>query len=798
MAVFTPQPLSPLTDYAPGVRALGLLGVGCAWWLLTGRNEQMANASSLHSFYRERLTRAYLAVCNPQRGVLSALAAHDKADVTKVVQNDDLDMRKYRPELKGGPIHLVNACLNQTRDDSSGLYNADRKGALLTVSSRAIEVGTRVAVPLPATKSAMVSPSADVGTLGRWVAVSGAAASPGAGSYTSFGWAVLLFFLGLRLGYWMRAPHGAQGTCPTGLMRLWKWAVKPLMLGSEVSATFFGRARPWWYLSDGSHFENTGVYALLKRRLDFIIVADNGADPDYQFGDLENLVRKARIDFGAEIEFYTREEAARHFPDNDGRITVLSPQDMADNHSVRGVMLARVRYAPDAEGALHEATLLIVKPNQHDALDLDLLAYAQRHPAFPHESTGDQSFDEAQWESYQRLGEDLGRALNPAWLKQLPGWLTQGKHPLTVGARLRTAPPLPQAAKANEPPQPLSRRSARNSAIGATLGLGASGTLLLALWQVSEDMRQARATEQAETRQMFTEVSRDLRNLDGACPKVADHTTAQLTMLREMRSGTTLRPVERAGVDQLLDRVREECAKPAALSSDCQNAARHARVGVCAAATRPAVVGTALSYWHPSPAPITLSSLLFGPAEQPQVRVSDSTVAPQPSSSQRPTQALPAEVVPPRPSASAALTGAPVAALADACARDEGPVQLYVRIYDEASRNDATALARLLQEQGGRSLLLAPVEDVTRSAALRQQSRPVPWPQPTLIVHEAADQACALSLARAISDALAVQDRNEGGKVWLRALPKSLKPRPGVIELWLPPMLRDQTNFGGG
>ena len=78
------------------------------------------------------------------------------------------------------------------------------------------------------------------------------------------------------------------------------------------------------------------------------------------------------------------------------------------------------------------------------------------------------------------------------------------------------------------------------------------------------------------------------------------------------------------------------------------------------------------------------------------------------------------------------------------------------------------------------------------------QRRPVPWPQPTLIVHEAADQACALSLARAISDALAVQDRNDGGKVWLRALPKSLKPRPGVIELWLPPMSRDQTNFGGG
>jgi hypothetical protein len=66
------------------------------------------------------------------------------------------------------------------------------------------------------------------------------------------------------------------------------------------------------------------------------------------------------------------------------------------------VVLARIRYAPAAGGSRAEGTLLVVKPNLHDALDLDLLAYAQRHPSFPHESTGDQSFD--------------------ALLTQSPGW----------------------------------------------------------------------------------------------------------------------------------------------------------------------------------------------------------------------------------------------------------------------------------------------------------------------------------------------------------------------------------------
>ena len=46
--------------------------------------------------------------------------------------------------------------------------------------------------------------------------------------------------------------------------------------------------------------------------------ADCGADAKFEFADLENLIRKARIDFGAEIEFYTREQAATLFADDSG------------------------------------------------------------------------------------------------------------------------------------------------------------------------------------------------------------------------------------------------------------------------------------------------------------------------------------------------------------------------------------------------------------------------------------------------------------------------------------------------
>ncbi|HRI19094.1 MAG TPA: hypothetical protein PL196_11270, partial [Burkholderiaceae bacterium] len=450
--VFAPEPLAALRDLAPDLRAIGLAAIALLWWLLTARNNQMPNASSLHSFYRARLTRAYLAVGNLARGIVGGEALPGAKDVREVLPGDDLDLASYRPEARGGPIHLINACLNQTRDDASRLYNADRKGTLVTASARAIEIGPGEAVPIPH----------GAGTVGRWVAVSGAAASPGAGSYTSSGWALMLFFLGVRLGYWMPAAKQPPEGWPVGMARLWTFAAKPLMLWSEVSAAFFGTARPWWYLSDGGHFDNTGVYALIKRRLDFILLADNSADAEYGLADIENLVRKARIDFGAEIEFYTHEEAARLLAGAGNTLTVLSPESLADSHSARGVLLARIRYAADAAGRRAEGTLLVVKPNLHDALDLDLLAYAQRHPTFPHESTGDQSFDEAQWESYQRLGEDFGRAIVPAWLDRLPGWNRAVAHPMTVAARLRVEAAEPPAAAS----EPLWRRSARAAAIG--------------------------------------------------------------------------------------------------------------------------------------------------------------------------------------------------------------------------------------------------------------------------------------------------------------------------------------------
>ena len=820
--VFAPETFAAFRSVPAWMRA-GLLGlVWAAWVGLTAGNAQMANTSSLHSFYRARLTRAYLAMGNRLRNLGDDEGS--RSDVTQVVEGDDTGLQHYRPELQGGPIHLVNTCLNQTRDDKSGLYNADRKGTAVTASWRGFEIGPREFVAL--------QPEQDVGTLGRWIAVSGAAASPGAGAYTSRGLALLVYFLGVRLGHWMRAP-GERVELRWLSQFAWRFIPKPMMLASEASATFFGVERPWWYLSDGGHFENSGVYALLKRELDFIILSDAGCDANYEFGDIENLVRKARIDFGAEIDFYSREEAATLFCPDGADLTILSPEDMADNHSCRGVLLARIRYR-ERPGPAHadgspgvpfrpEGTLLVIKPNLHDALDLDVLAYAEKHPSFPHESTGDQSFDEAQWESYHRLGEDFGRAMQESWLALLPGWRAPALHDISIAARLGSAKDVVAAAKA----EPAWRRNARATAIGTTLGVGASGTLLLSLWQVQDQLQRNRTDEQTEARQLFTEVSKGLQTFKGSCPDVPEHVVTQTSLLLDLRGSPTMRPLERAGLERLAGRITDECTQEPESSPNCLAAYNRIQGSLCALVMKPPTENTALNYWHPGSSPqeqardarkalVAVASRfpVFGTRfvqSPPDVALADAGAAdsdlPAPASASptpAATAAPPVVQAPPSPApvppSTATTSATRPAAIAppqsrvtstallslQLCQRDSGRSTLYVHIYDENSRLPASLLRQALNPETESPLLVAPIENVTRSADLRQQRRPVPWPKPTLVLHDPASRDCARAISRYIGAPWVLP--GDVDRVWLRDLPRSLQARPGVIELWLPPV----------
>jgi hypothetical protein len=50
------------------------------------------------------------------------------------------------------------------------------------------------------------------------------------------------------------------------------------------------------------------------------------------------------------------------------------------------------------------AWIVLIKPTLLQNTPEDVVQYSLKNPAFPNESTADQFFDEAQWESYRKLG----------------------------------------------------------------------------------------------------------------------------------------------------------------------------------------------------------------------------------------------------------------------------------------------------------------------------------------------------------------------------------------------------------
>lgn len=438
----------PLTPALVAFAGFGVLTV------LTGRTIPFLNLSTLAQFYSARLTRAYLGASNPGRtGYRSDAPAPTGVptdsrgrDVTRAQTSDDIPWHRYRPERYGGPLHLVNVTLNETVSGTSQLEQRDRKGISMAVGPCGISVGAvhhalwdahddGMVRPVPLTPDRFaVFPAhgserlpVEALTVGQWVAISGAAFTTGLGSRTRLGLSALLAVSNVRLGYWWDsgiAPSKRPSRVPVGFVAAAFEFLSGLLpvqsyLSNETFARFHGPHRTRWYLSDGGHFENTGVYELLRRRVPFIVVCDDGADEQYAFADLGNLVRKARIDYCAEIRFLTKDEIAALLGSGSplldviGTLPQLQRRESADTlqgraYAERHAALAWVHYdGTTAPGSF----ILVLKPTLVGNEPLDVLQYHGEHPDFPQQTTADQFFDEAKWESYRRLGRHIAEVV---------------------------------------------------------------------------------------------------------------------------------------------------------------------------------------------------------------------------------------------------------------------------------------------------------------------------------------------------------------------------------------------------
>ncbi len=404
------------------VATLLALAMAVALALATGQFPGFLNLSTLQGFYSARITRAYLGASNSVRFEKGNQKTRSVAEPVPGdhMKYEDLYLNPY------APMHIINTCMNLTSDPGEQLVQSDRKGKPLAVVPGGLSYDNETH-PMPDGKekknkknsSELSAPL----TVGEWIGVSGAAFTTGLGRSTSLGFSLLLGLANVRLGRWWPSQIRAADLKVKDV-RWRKWFRTQTYLISEILGRFYGTRREWQYLSDGGHFENTAAYELLRKDRDvkLIVICDCGADPDYEFADLANLTRLARIDLGTEIEEHVFDETK----DKELLTVFGSTTDFRDcgkpklpKHNKCAILFNVYHDSPGPRqecverSTAPDARIILLKPRLLAQSSADLREYRATHPAFPQEPTADQFFDEAQWESYRRLGMEIAMRVFP-------------------------------------------------------------------------------------------------------------------------------------------------------------------------------------------------------------------------------------------------------------------------------------------------------------------------------------------------------------------------------------------------
>jgi hypothetical protein len=366
----------------------------------------------MHHFYRNRLVRAYLGASRSPRhrspNAFTGLDLDDDVKLWRFQTRDPSTENDVSSDCRGGfvgPYPIINATLNtssgedlawQSRKGQSFVFTPLYSGFDFAVKQAALPERTRSQfayqrseryghAPGPATFSGRsVEGGLDIGTA---IAISGAAANPNAGYHTSPGVAFLLTVFNARLGWWMGNPRMDQ----------WQEASPRQGLFYLMSELFgyAGTTRKYVNLSDGGHFDNLGLYELVRRRCQYIIISDAEQDEGYAFEGIANAIRRCRVDFGVVITLQT------------SGVNPADEKTMSTVHAAVGTI--------SYPGVEECGRLIYLKASVTGDEPIDVLEYRRRFAGFPHQSTGDQSFDESQFESYRMLGLHIADVTMSPW-----------------------------------------------------------------------------------------------------------------------------------------------------------------------------------------------------------------------------------------------------------------------------------------------------------------------------------------------------------------------------------------------
>jgi hypothetical protein len=387
---------------APSILALVLGGIS---FFLAWRVD--INEFSMHNFYKNRLVRCYLGATRARAHRRpNAFTAFDPEDDIRLFRfrytdkSQPGDMRIDCQPSYAGPYPIINTALNVTQGEDLGLQERKAESFVFTPLWSGFDFSRRQAT---VKKTALAEygfrrtrefgqPANNGVFLGTAMAISGAAFNSNAGFHTSPSLAFLLTVFGVRLGWWAGNPRQITWREPSPALGL-TYLVKELTAHTDTSSDFV-------LLSDGGHFENMGLYELVRRRCRFIIVVDAEEDQQFKLEGIGGAVRKCRVDFGVVIDL------------NLEALQPLGDPAVSKLHYTLGT----VRYPGEWECA----QLLYIKSSVTGDEPVDVIEFRKEHEEFPHTSTTDQFFDESHFESYRALGQHVAQGIFTQDLAETP------------------------------------------------------------------------------------------------------------------------------------------------------------------------------------------------------------------------------------------------------------------------------------------------------------------------------------------------------------------------------------------
>lgn len=411
------------------------------------------NRFSMHGVYRNRLVRAFLGGARAER----------KADpFTDFDPRDNRRVSELKARKNGRRVlyPVINVTLNLVGGEN--LAWQERKASSFVITplycgsaTLGPEVSAYAAANNPRKWTGAYIPTKNYGgkepdlndqktgiSLGTAITISGAAASPSMGYNSAPATAFLMTLFNVRLGAWLANPCAdiQAEEVKAGATS----ALKPLL--TEALGLTDAKSENI-YLSDGGHFDNLGIYEMIRRRCRYMLVVDADADDKFAFEDLARSVRFAAIDLDAKIEF--------------APIKMKNVREATATSDTFAI--GKITYA---ERPADPSWLIYIKPTYfYENAPVDVRSYGTVNNTFPHESTLDQWFTESQFESYRRLGEYLMGKLYEDQLPKMRPKLAAGKikgHTLAQFFTAVTSPlrPVRRKKKKKKSPRRQSRRGA--------------------------------------------------------------------------------------------------------------------------------------------------------------------------------------------------------------------------------------------------------------------------------------------------------------------------------------------------